>query len=437
MHPALEYETANSDHRRYARLGFGAIAIVFGGFGIWAALAPLDRAAIASGQVAVESNRKAVQHLEGGIIREILVKDAQLVQEGDVLFRLQPTQAQANTDLLRKQLDASVALEARLKAEKAGAETIAFPGAVLARMSVSETATAVADQRRQFTERRASLQSRINILNSQIEQKRQEMVGREQQRASLATQVASYTKEMNAVAPLVAKGYYARNKFAAMEREHAKLQGDLGAAESDISRLSKAIEELQLQISQTRQKTDEEVSQQLADVRAKISDMREKLVIAEDVLQRVDVVAHRSGIVIGLKVHTIGAVVKPGDTLAEIVPVNDSLEVSARVSPTDIDTVAVGQKAEVRFPNFSSRATPIILGQVESVAADTTEDTTTHQFYYLTRVLIDYKTIAPELAQRILPGMQADVLISTGGRTVLQYLTGPLLNALAKTGREK
>jgi HlyD family secretion protein len=437
MHPEPECETANADHRRYARLGYGAIAMVFGGFGIWAALAPLDRAAIAPGQVAVESDRKAVQHLEGGIIREILVKDTQLVKEGDVLFRLQPTQAQANTDLLRKQLDAALALEARLNAEKTGADTVVFPETVLARMSIPETATAVADQRRQFSERRASLQNQIDILNKQIEQKRQDMSGRKQQRASLVTQVESYTKQMKAVEPLVVKGYYARNQFAALERERARLQGDLALAESDIARTSKTIEETQLQIGQTRQKFDEDVSQQLADDRAKISDMREKLVIAEDVLKRVDVVAQRSGIVLGLKVHTIGAVVKPGDTLAEIVPVNENLEVMARVAPVDIDTVAIGQKAEVRFPNFSSRRTPTILGQVASVAADAVEDQTTHQSYYSTRVVIDYKTIAPELAQKILPGMQADVLISTGERTMFQYLTGPMLNAFAKTGREK
>ena len=140
---------------------------------------------------------------------------------------------------------------------------------------------------------------------------------------------------------------------------------------------------------------------------------------------------------LGLNVHTVGAVVRPGDTLAEIVPVGDSLEVSARISPLDIDTVAIGQKAEVRFPNFSSRKVPTILGRVQSVSADAIEDPATHQFYYSARILIDYDTIAPELAERILPGMQADVLISTGERTMLQYLTGPLLNSFAKVFREK
>src|SRR5437667_2142289 len=199
MNCPTEIQTVNADQRRYAWFGYAAIGMVFGGFGIWATVAPLDRAAIAQGQVAVESDRKAVQHLEGGIIREILVKNGQHVKEGEVLFRLQPTQAQANTDLLRKQIDAALALEARLDAEKAGANTIAFPEPVLARIAVPETATAIADQRRQFTERRLSLQNQISILNKQIEQKRQESSGREQQRASLASQVASYTKEIDSV----------------------------------------------------------------------------------------------------------------------------------------------------------------------------------------------------------------------------------------------
>ena len=437
MEPRTESELVKSDHRSYAWLGYGAIAIVFGGFGVWAAVAPLDRAAIAQGQVAVESDRKAVQHLEGGIVREILVKNAQVVKEGEVLFRLEPTQAQANADLLRKQIDAALALEARLIAEKSDADAIGFPESVLARRSIPETAMALADQQRQFTERRAGLQNQINILNAQIQQKRQEMAGRERQQAALAAQVASYTKEMDSVSPVVAKGYYPRNKFLTLERERTRLQGELGLAESDIGRISQTIEEAQLQIRQTKQKAEEEASQQLADVRTRLSDAREKLLIAEDVLRRVDVVAPRGGVVLGLNVHTVGAVVRPGDTLAEIVPVGDSLEVSARISPLDIDTVAIGQKAEVRFPNFSSRKVPTILGRVQSVSADAIEDPATHQFYYSARILIDYNTIAPELAERILPGMQADVLISTGERTMLQYLTGPLLNAFAKAFREK
>ena len=367
------------DHRGYGRFGFAAIALVFGGFGVWAALAPLDRAAIAQGQVAVESSNKSVQHLEGGIIREILVRDAQQVKEGDVLFRLQPTNAQANLDLLRKQIDAQLAQEARLVAEQTRADQITFPADLLARRNVGETDMAIRDQERQFRERRQSLQGQIGILAAQIEQKQQDITGRQRQRDSLAAQMASYKTEMTTVFPLVAKGYYARNKYLALERDANRVEGDFGLAESDIVRLAKGVEEANLQIKQTRFKFDDEASTALNDVRAKISDAREKIVIAEDVLTRVDVRAPRSGTVLGLKVHGVGAVVKPGETLAEVVPLGEGLMVTARVSPGDIESVEIGQTAEVRFPNFTSRQVSVILGKVVSVAPDAAVDQTGNQ----------------------------------------------------------
>lgn len=429
--------SAKGDFRRYAMLGYVSIALVFGGFGIWAATAPLDRAAVAPGQVTVSGDHKVVQHLEGGIVREILVKETQRVKQGDVLFRLQPTQAQANADILRKQLDAALAEQARLVAEQSNASAITFPDAVLARRKVPETATVIADQQRQFVEHRAALVGQINILNSQISQQQQELAGRDRQRAALADQFASYTTEMNNVQPLLAKGFYPRNKYLEMDRERARVEGDLGQAQADVARLGHSIEQIRMQIDQAQEKYKGDLSQQLDTTRAKISDLREKLLIAEDVLQRVDIRAERDGVVMNVKIHTVGEVIKPGDTLAEIVPIGAGLDVMARISPRDIETIAVGQKAEVRFPNFSSRGTPIILGRVQSVSADAKTDDVTKQPYYSARIVIDYSTLPSDVAGHILPGMQADVLISTGERTVLQYLVGPLVNALSKVFREK
>lgn len=358
------------DFRRYALLGYVSIALVFGGFGVWASVAPLDRAAVATGQVSVSGDHKVVQHLEGGIIREILVKETQEVKQGDVLFRLQPTEAQANTDILRKQMDAAFAEEARIVAEQTNAASITFPDSVLARRDVPETATAIADQQRQFVEHRAGLVNQVNILNSQIAQQQQELAGRDRQRAALADQLTSYTTEMNNVQPLVDKGFYPRNKFLELDRERARVEGDLGQAQADVARLTQQVEQTKLQIDQAQQKYQADLSQQLDTTRGKLSDLREKVRIAEDVLHRVDIRAERDGIVMNLKVHTVGEVIKPGDTLAEIVPVGEGVNVMAHVSPRDIESVAVGQKAEVRFPNFSSRRTPIILGKVQSVSAE-------------------------------------------------------------------
>jgi HlyD family type I secretion membrane fusion protein len=441
--PSAQYPLpmAMRDHRVYARIGYAAVALVFGGFGIWASLAPLDRAAIAQGQVAVDSSNKPVQHLEGGIVREILVHDTQQVKEGDVMFRLQPTTAQANLDLLRKQVDASLAAESRLVAEQTRADHISFPTDLLMRRNVAETDMAIKDQERQFRERRQTLNGQIGILAAQIEQKQQDIAGRTRQKESLATQMTSFKAEITAVTPAVEKGFYPRNKFLALQRDSARVEGDFAMAESDIARFAKSIEEARLQIQQARFKFEEEVSNALNDVRAKMSDVREKIHIAEDVLTRVDVRAPRSGTVLGLKVHGIGAVIKPGDTLAEIVPLGDGLAITARVSPSDIESVEIGQTAEVRFPNFSSRQTPVILGKVVSLSPDAMIDQTggqqQQQPYFSAKVVIDYNAVPADVAKKIQPGMQADVLISTGERTALAYLIGPLKNSFAKTFREK
>jgi HlyD family type I secretion membrane fusion protein len=433
--------TTMKDHRGYGRVGFAAIALVFGGFGVWAAFAPLDKAAVAQGQVAVESNNKPVQHLEGGIVREILVRDTQQVKEGDVLLRLQPTNAQANLDLLRKQIDANLAAEARLVAEQTKADQIKFPADLLARRTVAETDMAIRDQERQFRERKASLDGQIGILTAQIEQKQQDTIGRTRQRDALTSQVASYKSEMTTVFPLVAKGYYARNKYLALERDANRVEGELGLAESDILRFGKAIEEAKLQIKQARFKFDDEVSTALNDLRAKISDAREKIVMAEDVLTRVEVKAPRTGTVFGLKVHGVGAVVKPGETIAEVVPQGEGLLVTARVQPNDIESVEIGQMAEVRFANFSSRTTSVIMGKVVSIAADATTDQTANQQqqqpYFATKIMIDYSAMPENIAKKIQPGMQADVMISTGERTAWTYFIGPLKSSFAKTFREK
>jgi HlyD family type I secretion membrane fusion protein len=441
--PSAHYPSpmAMRDHRVYARIGYAAVALVFGGFGIWASLAPLDRAAIAQGQVAVDSSNKPVQHLEGGIVREILVHDTQQVKEGDVMFRLQPTTAQANLDLLRKQVDASLAAESRLVAEQTRADHISFPTDLLMRRNVAETDMAIKDQERQFRERRQTLNGQIGILAAQIEQKQQDIAGRTRQKESLATQMTSFKAEITAVTPAVEKGFYPRNKFLALQRDSARAEGDFAMAESDVARFAKSIEEARLQIQQARFKFEEEVSNALNDVRAKMSDVREKIHIAEDVLTRVDVRAPRSGTVLGLKVHGIGAVIKPGDTLAEIVPLGDGLAITARVSPSDIESVEIGQTAEVRFPNFSSRQTPVILGKVVSLSPDAMIDQTggqqQQQPYFSAKVVIDYNAVPADVAKKIQPGMQADVLISTGERTALAYLIGPLKNSFAKTFREK
>jgi HlyD family secretion protein len=253
--------------------------------------------------------------------------------------------------------------------------------------------------------------------------------------------MTSYKAEMTSVYPLVEKGYYARNRYLELQRNEQHVEGDLAIAESDIARLSKGVEEAKLQMQQTRYKYDQDVSNELNEVRGKLSDAREKILIAQDVLARVDVRAPRSGTVFGMKVHGIGEVVKPGDTLAEIVPLGEGLMITAKVSPNDIESVEIGQSAEVRFPNFSTRQTSVITGKVVSLSPDTMVDpaggSQQQQPYFTAKVMIDYSMVPDEIAKKIQPGMQAELLISTGERTALAYFIGPLKSSFSKAFREK
>ncbi len=431
-------ETAPSapDFRGFARFGYLSIAIVCAGFGGWAALAPLSGAVVAPARISVESESKPVQHLEGGIVREILVREAQPVEEGDVLFRLEPIQARANAEMLSKQLDTALAQEARLTAERDDGSEIVFPPELLARRTVAETATAIADQRFQFNEHVSARRNELGIYTAKLEQTSHEIAGRKARLAADQAQFASFDGEWQTLAPLYEKKLVTAPRMRALERDRDRLRGEVELSRNEIEKLEKSMTETRLTLEQARQRQNETVLQQLSDVRARISDVKEKLAIAKDVLKRVDVRAPRKGVVQALKVHAVGEVVKPGETMAEVVPVGDSLILAARVSPLNIQDVGTGQRAEVRFSSFNKNAPPLF-GQVESVSADTLMDEATRQPYYMARLRIDLDAIPPATARKLTPGMPADVLILTGERTMLQYLLQPLADRIATSMRER
>jgi HlyD family secretion protein len=426
----------SGDHSKFALLATVAIAVVFAGFGWFAAVVRLDSAAIAAGRVTAETSTKPLQHLEGGIVREILVKEAQKVKVGDVLFRLEPTEAQANVDMIKKQIDASRALEIRLLAERDGAAKLVFPADLRAHASIPETAVAIADQERQFTERRTTLDNATQILNARLIQTSKELTAARAEERSIKDQIENLNADIKSANTLFKQGLYPKPKLMASQRERSRLEGQLGGAQREIARLNGVADEAKLQIAQGGQKMREEAGQLLTDVRARMSDASLKLNVADDVVNRIEIRAPQNGIVQGLKVHTPGAVVRPGESLADLVPSGDKLVMAVHVSPLDIDNVATGQKAEVRFPGFASRGFPTIMGRVERAGADVMIDENTKEPYYLARIEIDPATVPAELSQRLQPGMPADVLITTGERTLFQYLIGPLTDLIAKSMRE-
>lgn len=428
---------ASSDHRVYSRKGYCAVGVVLCFFGGFAAQAPLDSAAIAPGRVAAETSTKPIQHLEGGILREVLVTESAPVKEGQVLFRLEPTLARASSEIVKKNIDADLALEARLLAEREGDENLSFPEALLARRSVPETAAAITDQERRFKERRRTMVNETKIIRARLEQTLKALGGLDRQEIALKDQVDNIASDIVSFTSLFEKQLYPKSKLNMLKREHSRLEGQLGAVQGDIARSHKVVEETKLQIRQGEQKYVDEAAQELLVVRNRLAEARQKLLVAEDVMHRIDVRAPQDGVVQGIKVHTAGAVIRPGDALAELVPTGDKLVMAARISPLDIDRVAANQPAEIRFPAFSTRRLPTILGTVETVAADAMLDQTTKETYYLARVIVDTTTIPRSLQGRLIPGMPADVLITTGERTLLQYLLGPLSDLFAKSMREQ
>jgi HlyD family secretion protein len=417
-----------------AALGYALIISTFGIVGGWAAVTKIDRAVQASGTVSIETNHKTVQHFEGGIVRAILVKEGDFVAAGATLFRLENVQAKASFDSALNQLLSSLASEARLIAERDQMITIVWPREIEERMiSDPFVAHVVIDQQGDFAKRRGSLQGQVKVLESRIDQLSIQIDGVRVQKESTEKQIAFIEKELAGLRILSDKNLVPVTRLYAMERERERLEGVIGQATTDSAKDQGQIEEMRSQIQQLKEKFQEEVAASLVDTRQKLSDLREKVAVAEDILRRVEVLAPVSGTVQNMKVFTIGQVIRPGESLLDIVPEKERLIVEAQFSPTDIDGVHAGQEAEIRFPAFHSRLIPLLLGRLESISQDRLTDDTSKQPYYRGIVALDMADIPADLRARVRAGMPAEIVIAYGERTVLSYLISPLASTLRKT----
>ncbi len=434
---ASERRPPNHEYRRVAAIGLTIIAVTFGVFGLWAALAPLSSAVVAPGVLAVESNRQTVQHLEGGIVRKIRVRDGDRVQAGQTLFELDRVQSEASFRITKNQLYTALARRDRLIAERDSRPTVAFSSDLLAQRLDPDVSQALADETRQFAERRATVQGQIAVLNTRIAEFRVEIEGINTERASMTDQVAFLDEEIAGLQSLFKQDLVPKPRLLAVQRERSQLQGQIGRSLADKARAEKSIAETQLQIRQLQQQFYQDVSKELADIQTQSADLRQRFTVAQDQFQRVDVRAPMSGTAQNLRVFTQGAVVRAGDPLVDIAPDHGRLVIQARVSPNDIDGVHRDQTVEVRFPTFHSRTVPVISGQIRSVSQDRLADEATHTPYYLSIIEVDEGKLPPELQGRLRAGMPAEVIMPTGSRTALQYIVGPLTSALHKTMRER
>lgn len=432
--PAIH--TVQTDDRMARITGLAVVLVAFGGFGVWAATARLDSAVIAPGVVTVESYRKTVQHLEGGIVEEILVRDGDSVHVGDVLLRLDTTQAHASLEIARSKYLAARALEARLSAERDLRESIAFPEELLHLRENPRVKATLDGQERVFTARHEALQSEISLLAQRIKQLQVQISGLNTLQQTEQQRITSLNEEINDLRKLYKKGYVDKGRLREIERAIAKLKGERARHLAEIARAQVQIGETRLQSLHLKKQFLSDVVTELRSTQTDIFDLEERMRALEDTLIRTKIRAPTSGTVVGLEVHTVGGVISPGIPLLEIVPQSEPLVVETRVKPSDIDNVYAGLPADARFTAFHARFTPIVEGRVVTVSADRLLDSVDQEPYYLARVQVTPQGMERLQSLKLLPGMPAEVLIKTGERTLLDYLLRPLLDAFARSLRE-
>ena len=423
------------DIARPVAIGAAVVGLFFGVFGLWAALAPLSTAAIAPGEVIVETKRKTVQHLEGGIVRDILVRDGDVVKAGQVLVRLDRTQPGTMLSLIEGRVIAARALEARLTAEREDRDSVTYPEEIRSRAAEPEVAAAIESQNRIFAARRDDLVNKIDILRKKDSQVRAEIDGLKAQIAAADRQLKLIASEVDGIRGLVERGLVARPRLLALERRAAEIEGERGRNVADIARAEQSIGETELKVQEVRTTRLNETVAELREVQGQLFDLGERYQVSRDVLSRTEVRAPIDGTVVGLRVATAGGVLSPGEAILDIVPSEDRLVIDARVRPEDIDVVRPGLRAEVRFTAFSQRNTRPFDAAVESVSADRLSDRLTPEGYFLARIVL---TAGEEQFKgaKLHPGMQAETMIITGTRSALSYFLKPLTDSFNRAFRE-
>jgi epimerase transport system membrane fusion protein len=417
--------------------GAAIMAAFFLGLGGWAAFAPLNSAAVAPAVVKVEGNRKSVQHLEGGIVKELRVSEGDKVATEQTLILLDDTQARAAVDVYSKQYDELTAQEARLIAERDGAAAVQFPQALIARRAEPDVAAIIAGQTNLFKSRRTTLTGTVDVLRKKISQTQEQIVGLEGQAAAYKRQLQSTHNENHGLRDLFKKGYVPRQRMLELERSEAALEGQIAEVSSNILRARQSIEEVNVQIVQAQSDRLAQVANDLRDVQVKLLEIGPKVSSAKETLRRTEIRSPYAGVVVGLTAFSVGGVISPGEKIMDVVPEKGGLIVEATVAPEDVKDLHVGMRAEVHLTAYKQRTVPIIHGKVLQVSADRLTDTKTGAGYYLAQIKVDEQELAELKDVRLAPGMPALVMIPTGERSALDYLLRPLTDSLRKSFREQ
>jgi len=418
---------------------FGVVVVVmfFGGFGIWSYFAPIESAAVAPGKVMVAGYRRTIQHLEGGIVQKINIKEGKKVNAGEVLIKLDDTQAKVTLEVARNQVNELLARESRLIAERDNKQAITFPRRLLDQINNPQIANLMNAQKNVFLANRETYLGNVKILQQRIVQLTEQIKGIDAQLKANSEQLGFIEEEVVSTKELEKRKLIERPKLLQLQREAARLQGARGENLAEISVLKQKIGESEAQILTLTSTRLKETLDELRDVQQKLHEETEKERASLDILTRTDILAPQSGRVVGLKKHTIGGVIKPGEDIMDIVPSDDVLVIEARVNPLDIDVVHPGLLARVQLTSLKQRTTPTLEGRVIDVSADIFQDERDKDSYYLARISIDPEELAKLGNQPLTPGMPAQVMIVTEKRTPLQYFIQPIKDSFNRAFREQ
>ena len=433
-----QQKPAKEPYDRFLTMGFIGIFLLLGIGLVWGSLAQIKGAVIAPGVVVVEGKPKTLQHLDGGIVGEIFVKDGDDVQEGDVVMQLDPTMLDANEDLVSTRLRETMARVARLEAERDSQRTITWPADLLGAKDDPIVVSAMLGQEKLFNARRIAASGQVDQLQQRIAQFNDQISGLNSLISSKENQAIKIREEADAKRTLVEKGWLAKPVILTLEREELRLKGDVANHESEIARLINSISETDVQILQLRRERQAEVLTELRQAETEASDFKEQLTTASDQLRRIDVIAPVTGKVHNMTVTTVGGVVGPGQEIMQIIPADDRLIIEAQVDPADIDQVYPGQKTTVRLSAFNMRTTPEMNGLVIQSSADRIIDQVTGLPYYSVKIEIPPNELA-RLPKNLtlLPGMPAESFMQTDSRSVLSYILKPATDAMDHTFREE
>ncbi|WP_227751531.1 HlyD family type I secretion periplasmic adaptor subunit [Tabrizicola oligotrophica] len=410
------------------RLGLLAAAVFVLGFSGWSVYAPLASAALAPGVISPDGYRKTVQHLEGGIIRTIHVRESDEVAAGDPLITLDDTAARAQDAEIRERYLHVLAAEARLETEQSNAAEIVFPPELL-RADTPDLQEITESQRQLFLSRKATLANRIAILEARVLQLGEQNAGFEQVIAAEGEQLALVDEEITMVETLLAQGLGRKPEVLGLQRTRTQIAASRAMNRARIAENAEAIGEAQLQLIALTEQRSEEVAEELANIRRVISELRAQMPSREDILERTVIRAPISGTVMNLKATTEGGVIRPSEAIAEIVPAKTQLVINARVQPNDIDRIVPGMSARVILTAYNQRNLPIMHGRLQSISADALVDERTGVAYFLAKVEVDPKDLDRNAEVRLLPGMSAEVMLLQGNRSAFDYFLGPILQS--------